>query len=305
MTGDPWRRYLDEIGRIPLLTREEVVAAARRLEAGEQARIRLAADPPPGPDEAAALTETAADGARAKELLVTSNLRLVVAVARRFRPGGQGLPDLVQEGAFGLIRAVEKFDHRRGTAFSTYATWWIRQAIGRAVAEQSRSVRVPKHVNDELAACVRARDALAERCGGEPSVVAVAAACGVDRDRVGVLLRWVPPAESLQALAEAGRSVGLAEPDLAPPDPVDSAVQRVQRGQLRDRLDAALDRLPDRHQSVLRERVGWFDGQPRGVQAVAVAHGISRDAVRRLESEGRAMLREQAQLAALRDWVDP
>ncbi len=305
MTGDAWRRYLDEIGRIPLLSREEVVAAARRLEIGEQARVRLGADPPPAPDDAAALAEAAADGARAKELLVTSNLRLVVSIARRFRPGGQGLPDLVQEGAFGLIRAVEKFDHRRGIAFSTYATWWIRQAIGRAVAEQSRSVRVPKHVNDELAACVRARDALAERCGREPTVAAVAAACGIDKDRAGVLLRWVPPAESLQALSEAGRPVGLAEPGLAPPDPVDAAVRRVQRGQLRDRLDAALDRLPDRHRSVLRQRVGWSDGQPRGVQAVAAAHGISRDTVRRLEDEGRAMLREQAQLYALRDWVDP
>ena len=236
MTEDAWGQYLTEIGRIPLLSRDEVTAAAKLLEAGERARARLAVRPAPDARQAARLRAEVVAGDGAKDLLVRSNLRLVVSVARRFRPVGMtmALPDLVQEGAFGLIRAVEKFDHRRGFTFSTYATWWIRQAMSRAVAEQARSVRVPKHVSDEVAACIRSRAELAERRGHDPSVREVATVTGLEEERAGVLLRWAAPADSLQELAEDGYPM----PPIA--DPIEAVLQRVEHDRRR-RLVRASD----------------------------------------------------------------
>ncbi len=296
MDEDGWGQYLTEIGRIPLLSRDEVTAAARRLEMGERARARLETPPMPDSKEAARLRAVVRDGARAKDLLVRSNLRLVVSVARRFRPVGMTLtlPDLVQEGAFGLIRAVEKFDHRRGFTFSTYATWWIRQAMSRAVAEQARSVRVPKHVSDEVAACIRSRATLAERRGHDPSVREVATVTGLEEERAGVLLRWAAPADSLQELAEDGYPM----PSTA--DPIEGVLQRVELDRRRRLVEAALDRLPDKHRAVLSQRIGWPDGVCRSLRTVAATTGVSREKARRLEREAYEMLRGSALLAAAR-----
>ncbi len=299
MVRDSWSLYLDEISRTPLLTREQVVAAARRRERGERAQARLDRRRGLDPETAAALAEAVADGHRATHLLVTSNLRLVVSVARRYRSSSLPLPDLVQEGAFGLIRAVEKFDHRRGFTFSTYATWWIRQAISRAVAEHGRAVRLPKHVSDEVAACVRVRDELGDRLGHEPSVRAVADVLGADEARVGVLLRAAAPATSLLDLTE----------DSVPRDPAAGGpVVAIERGaelaEVRLRLGAALGDLPDPHRTVLRDRVGWVDGRPRSIRTVAATHGLSRDVVRRVEDEAREMLRGLPVLHGLRDWLE-
>ena len=296
MDDDGWRQYLTAIGRIPLLSRDEVTAAAIRLEAGERARVRL--DTPPLPDarEAARLRAVVRDGARAKDLLVRSNLRLVVSVARRFRPVGMSLtlPDLVQEGAFGLIRAVERFDHRRGFTFSTYATWWIRQAMSRAVAEQARSVRVPKHVSDEVAACIKGRATLAERRGHDPSVREVATVTGLEEERAGVLLRWAAPAASLQELAEGGYPIPATD------DPIEPLLHQIEHERRRRLVEVALDRLPDKHRAVLSQRIGWQDGVRHSLRTVAAAAGVSREKARRLEREAYEMLRGSALLAAAR-----
>jgi RNA polymerase primary sigma factor len=265
-----------------------VLARERLVEADPAADAELAAD----------LRVLVAEGEAAYRHLVSANLRLVVAVAKRARRHNLPLADLVQEGALGLMRAVEKYDHRLGFAFSTYATWWIRQAVSRAVAEQARPVRVPVHVHDEVVACVRARDQIAGRTGRDPTPAEVAGACGVDPARVAVLLRASAPAASLQS-AVAGGSLDAALPaDL--PDPVDALAA----ADARERLEAALRALPDRHRQVICALVGWDGGGPRSRRAVAEATGISRDVVQRLEAEAREMLRAMPVVAGLDDVVE-
>jgi RNA polymerase primary sigma factor len=302
MANDSWGHYLDQIGDIPLLSRDEVTAASRAFHRGERARARLAdlstAD---GLDEAdkAALRREVEEGRHAKHLLVTSNLRLVVSIARRYRVGGGvAMADLVQEGAFGLIRAVEKFDPERGIAFSTYATWWIRQAVSRSVAEQSRALRVPKHVSDEMAACVRARDALADRLGYEPSVRLVAQVCNLDEARAAVLLRGAAPTQAWDA--DAGE--GFPEP-AADAEPGLQALERLRQRDISERLEAAMLRLPAEHRRLMAARLGW-SGPPQSLRSAAKAQGISRDVARRIEQEARDMLRRLPQVVGLRDWIE-
>ena len=298
MVRDTWGRYLEEIGRIPLLSRDEVITAAGRLERGELARRRLAEGGPLDREQEAELADAVADGARAKQLLVTSNLRLVVAIARSFRGSDHvSLPDRVQEGTFGLIRAVEKFDHRRGIAFSTYATWWIRQAISRIIAEQARAVRVPKHVSAEVSACVKARAQLEAELGREPSMRQVAALAGSDEARVALLLRCAAPAIAVHLIEEGDQSGWRT-----PVGPVGDPSARLEQEDLRARLDAALERLPAPHQALLRDRVGWADGTPRSLRSVAAARGWSRDVARRIEHEARDMLRRLPQMEGLQEW---
>ncbi len=296
-TGDSWARYLDEIGRIPLLDADEVHRLAHLVEVGVLARERLASVGHDARELRAELAVLAGEGDRAFRQLITANLRLVVAVAKRFAGRGIGLPDLVQEGAFGLIRAVQKFDHRRGFAFSTYATWWIRQAVGHAVAEQSRAVRLPKHVHDDARACAWARDELAARTGREPTVREVAQAAGVNEGWAETLLLAVAPTASLQQSTAGGALESVLAADL--PDPVEA----VALGDVRERLDAALQRLPERHREVVAARVGWGDGRPRSVRAVADQSGLGRDVVHRLEAEAHAMLRAMPGVAPLTGWL--
>ncbi len=294
-----WDRYLADISRIPLLSRAEVHDAAERYERGEVARARLASSEPMSRDVADSLARDVADGGHAKHLLVTSNLRLVVAIARRYRRRDMiALSDLVQEGVFGLIRAVEKFDHRCGNTFSTYATWWIRQAISRALAEQARSVRVPKHISDQVSGCLRVRDELRGRLGHEPSVRELAAATGYDEARVAVLLRCAAPAQPLHLVDEASRYGERTDAE-----PEQQAIATIERQQLRERLGAALARLPASHQALVCERVGWRDGTPHSLRTVADERGISPDLARRMERDALAMLRRQPQVDGLQEWL--
>ena len=294
LVGDSWAQYLGELGRVPLLEPEQVSALAHDIEVGVLARERLAGGVV-DPELAADLRVLGAQGARAFRQLVTANLRLVVSVARRAPRHGVPLADLVQEGAVGLIRAVEKYDHRRGFAFSTYATWWIRQAVSRAVAEQSRPVRVPVHVHDEVVACVRARDQIGDRTGREPTTGEVARLSGFPPRRVAVLLRASTPAASLQQPLAGGTLDGVLAADL--PDPVDALAA----ADAHERLDSALQQLPDQHRQVIAALVGWPDGRPRSRRAVADETGLSRDVVQRLETEARNLLRAMPTLAGLAD----
>ncbi len=296
-SGDSWGRYLDQVGRVRLLEHDEVCDLAHRIEVGVLARERLECVPHGDEVLRADLRTLVGEGERAFRHLVSANLRLVVAVAARIRGRGVPLADLVQEGAIGLIRAVEKFDHRKGFAFSTYATWWIRQAVNRAVAEQSRPVRVPVHVHDEVRACVRARDQLADRTGREPSVPEVAQASGVAAERVPVLLRAAAPVTSLQLEIGGGTLEGTLPADVA--DPVD----QLMTDDLHEQLDSALQLLPDAHRQVLAARVGWRDGRPRSVRAVADETGLGRDVVQRLETEALALLRAMPGVGPLTGWL--
>jgi RNA polymerase primary sigma factor len=298
--GDSWTQYLAEMGKVPLLEPDQVKDLAHSIEVGVLARERLDTQPElpaDDPFQVADLRELVAQGERAYEQLVSANLRLVVSVARRARRHTVPLADLVQEGAVGLMRAVEKYDHRRGIAFSTYATWWIRQAVTQAVADLSRPVRVPVHVHHDVVACVRARDQIGDRTGREPSTGEVARLSGIDPARVAVLLRASTPAASLQ-LAVGGDTLGSALPaDL--PDPVD----QLAAADARELLDAALNQLPDEHRTVIAALVGWHDGRPRSRRAVAEATGLSRDVVQRIEAEARELLRAMPTVAGLHDPV--
>ena len=297
-SGDTWSRYLDEIGRVRLLETDEVRDLAHRIEVGVLARDRLESVPHAEEDIRADLRILVREGDRAFRHLVAANLRLVVAVAARVHGRGVPLADLVQEGAIGLIRAVEKFDHGKGFAFSTYATWWIRQAVNRAVAEQSRAVRVPVHVHDDVRACVRARNQIADRTGEEPAAQEVARASGVDVARVPVLLRAAEPVTSLQV--DIG---GLTLEGALPAEVVDP-VERLASADLHEHLDTALQLLPEAHRDVLAARVGWSDGRPRSVRAVADETGLGRDVVQRLEAEALALLRAMPLVGPLGGWLD-
>lgn len=302
---DSWTRYLNEIGRIPLLRHDEVCELARAIEVGVLARERLAGPSSEGgaprpqalpPDLVAELGVLVVEGEQARRRLVAANLRLVVSVAKRCQGRGVPLPDLVQEGAFGLLRAVEKFDHRRGFAFSTYATWWIKQAVNRAVAEQSRPVRVPVSVHGEVVAAARVREQVGERATLAATASDIARIAGVDVDRAAVLLRASAPVVTLPVDGgEHADDVLAVQPDHD---------QVVIADTVRERLDVALRRLPEAHRQVLAARVGWDGGPARSQRVVADDFGVSRDVIRRIEAEARMLLRAMPQVADLAGWFD-
>jgi len=293
---DSWTRYLNEIGRVPLLDPPEVTELAHAIEVGVLALARLADEP--DADVAADLRHLAAAGERARQHLVSANLRLVVSVAKRASGRGVPLADLVQEGSLGLIRAVEKFDHRLGFAFSTYARWWIRQSINRAVAEQSRVVRVPVHVHDGVVACARERDRIGDATGRVASMTEVAEATGLGERRTAMLLRAAAPAVPLHQVVPGVGSAGMVGLDGS--DPADLLAT----DHLHERLEVAMRHLPDEHRRVLAARVGWPAGDPLSQRAVSAAFGISRDVVRRVEAQAHQMLRDMPQVTDLASWLD-
>jgi RNA polymerase sigma factor (sigma-70 family) len=300
---DPVRAYLQEIGRTPLLTAAEEVELAKRIEAGLWAaeRLRRHADGEEtiGADLRAELDAVARDGIAAKAAMVRANLRLVVSVAKKFSRRGLPFLDLIQEGNLGLIRAVEKFDYAKGFKFSTYATWWVRQAIGRGMAEQARTIRLPVHVAEDLSKLSRTERELGQELGRPADAEEVAAVCGMTVARVHDLRRWRRDPVSLDMpLGEDGESV-LG--DLVLDESMPSAAEFVEHAAVRAGIDRALEALAPREQRIIRLRFGIEDGRPHTLDEVGRELQLTRERIRQLEKQALATLRDPSHRAELLD----
>jgi RNA polymerase primary sigma factor len=295
------RHYLKEIGRVRLLTAEEEVQLSRRIEAGVFATERL--------DTATTLTHTlrreleiiARDGLVAKQKLIEANLRLVVSIAKRY--SGRGLPflDLVQEGNLGLIRAVEKFDYTKGYKFSTYATWWIRQAVTRALADQARTIRVPVHVVEIINKIIRLQRSLHQEHGTEPTIEELAVVMDMTPERVVEALRYAQDPVSLHT--PVGESEESEFGDLIEDMNAACPAQAASVSMLRSDLDALLATLGEREKRVVSMRYGLDDGNPHTLEEVGQIFGVTRERVRQIEANTLAKLRHRPAAAEMREYL--
>ncbi|MER7023526.1 sigma-70 family RNA polymerase sigma factor [Streptomyces ramulosus] len=301
-SADLFRQYLREIGRIPLLTAADEVELARRVEAGLFAEEKLARTPDLGSRLAGDLDTLVVRGRMAKRRLIEANLRLVVSVAKRYLGRGLTMLDLVQEGNLGLIRAVEKFDYARGFKFSTYATWWIRQAMSRALADQARTIRVPVHVVELINRVVRTQRRILQETGREPSHDEIAAQLGLSTERVAEVLRLAQEPVSLHAPVgeEDDVSFGDLIEDGDAPSPAESAAFLL----LREHLDAVLSTLGERERRVVQLRYGLVDGRPRTLEEIGRLFGVTRERIRQIESKTLGKLRDHAYADQLRGYLD-
>ncbi|WP_460352587.1 sigma-70 family RNA polymerase sigma factor [Actinoallomurus acanthiterrae] len=291
--GDLLGAYLDEIAATPLLNAEEEIELALAMEAGLLAHNHLDEDTFPDGATREELEEIAARGDAAKDRFILANLRLVVSVARRYPTDGLSLLDLIQEGTIGLIRAVEGFDPRRGFKFSTYATWWIRQAIGRALANSSRSVRLPGAVHTDVNRLRKARRELVLLTGSEPTDEELAAELDLPVERIGELDRWDRTPASLDAVVGEDEETSLGDllADETTPSPEESAMASVQL----EIIDDMLERLEPREAVVLRARFGLEDGTEHSRREIATRLGVSAERVRQMELAALRRMREMAQ----------
>ncbi len=287
--SDPVRLYLNEIGRYPLLTSQQEVELAMHMEAGRRAQARLEEEKGLDDDDRSFLNHEIEMGEAAHKQLVQSNLRLVVALARRYVGRGMALLDLIQEGNVGLMRAVERFDYRRGFKFSTYATWWIRQAISRAIADQGRTIRMPIHVLDSVNKLTRAQREMTQTMGRAPSLEELAFELDLDPGRVTELQRIAQDTVSLETPVgedEDGTLGDLVE-DVESDRPADMATF----SSLQDQLAMALEGLNEREREVLIMRFGLADGRMRTLEEVGSHFKVTRERIRQLETKALAKLR--------------
>ena len=284
---DPVRAYLKEIGRVSLLSPELEVLCARKIEAGQERR---------------AAERAIHDGSEAKDLLIEANLRLVVSIAKRYRNRGMAFLDLIQEGNLGLMRAVEKFDYRRGFKFSTYATWWIRQAITRAVADQARTIRIPVHMVETINKIVRTQHQLSLELGREPSVEEISARTQFPVERVRELQRISQDTISLEQPISEEEDFSLSDliEDHTAEVPVDAATRML----LNEAVKRALSELTEREQEVVRLRFGLDDGRIRTLEEVGQIFGVTRERIRQIEMKTLAKLRQPMVSRPLRDYVE-
>jgi RNA polymerase primary sigma factor len=300
-TADAVKDYLQQIGRVPLLTAEEEVELAIRIEAGLFAAERLNSDAVAHPQLRRDLEQIAEEGRLAKDRMMEANLRLVVSLAKRYTGRGMLFLDLVQEGNLGLIRAVEKFDHTKGYKFSTYATWWIRQAIHRALADQSRTIRLPVPIVEEINKVGRVKRQLGVDLGRPPTAQELAHELDVTPERLLEIQTLAREPFSLHtptgedADAEFGELIEDADA-LAPEDVVSGA-------DLREQLQVALAMLSDREAAVMRMRFGLTDGQPRTLEEIGKVHGITRERIRQVEAKALSKLRHPTRQIGLRDYL--
>ncbi|MDX3113209.1 MULTISPECIES: RNA polymerase sigma factor [Streptomyces] len=301
-SSDLFRQYLREIGRIPLLTAAEEVELARRVEAGLFAEERLSSASDLDSELALDLDRLVVMGRMAKRRLIEANLRLVVSVAKRYVGRGLTMLDLVQEGNLGLIRAVEKFDYARGYKFSTYATWWIRQAMSRALADQARTIRVPVHVVELINRVVRVQRRMLQERGYEPTPEEVAGQLDLPPGRVGEVLRLAQEPVSLHA--PVGEEDDVALGDLIEDGDAASPVESAAFLLLREHLDAVLSTLGERERKVVQLRYGLADGRPRTLEEIGRIFGVTRERIRQIESKTLNKLRDHAFADQLRGYLD-
>ncbi|UYQ61997.1 RNA polymerase sigma factor [Streptomyces peucetius] len=301
-SSDLFRQYLREIGRIPLLSAAEEVELARRVEAGLFAEEKLANTTDPDSQLAVDLDRLVVMGRMAKRRLIEANLRLVVSVAKRYVGRGLTMLDLVQEGNLGLIRAVEKFDYARGYKFSTYATWWIRQAMSRALADQARTIRVPVHVVELINRVVRVQRRMLQERGYEPTPEEVAAHLELTSERVSEVLRLAQEPVSLHA--PVGEEDDVALGDLIEDGDAASPVESAAFLLLREHLDAVLSTLGERERKVVQLRYGLDDGRPRTLEEIGRLFGVTRERIRQIESKTLNKLRDHAFADQLRGYLD-
>ncbi|MFF7020858.1 RNA polymerase sigma factor [Streptomyces klenkii] len=301
-SSDLFRQYLREIGRIPLLSAAEEVELARCVEAGLFAEEKLAGAPDLDSRLALDLDRLVVLGRMAKRRLIEANLRLVVSVAKRYIGRGLTMLDLVQEGNLGLIRAVEKFDYARGYKFSTYATWWIRQAMSRALADQARTIRVPVHVVELINRVVRVQRRMLQERGYEPTADEVAAHLDLTQERVSEVLRLAQEPVSLHA--PVGEEDDVALGDLIEDGDAASPVESAAFLLLREHLEAVLSTLGERERKVVQLRYGLVDGRPRTLEEIGRIFGVTRERIRQIESKTLNKLRDHAFADQLRGYLD-
>src|SRR5579862_6461662 len=304
-TGDLVRIYLREIGRVPLLTAQDEVELAKTIEAGLFAEEKLQARPAgPDPDSSGWIAELAllaGEGLRAKQRLIEANLRLVVSIAKRYIGRGLVFLDLIQEGNLGLIRAVEKFDYTKGYKFSTYATWWIRQAITRAIADQARTIRIPVHMVETINKLARVQRQLHQELGREATAEEIAAEMGLEPERVAEIQRIAQEPVSLQSpIGEEESDLGDFIEDADAVVPIEAAAFIMLQAQ----LERVLDQLAEREQRIIQLRFGLTDGHPRTLEEVGREFGVTRERIRQIESKTLAKLRHPSRAQVLREYLD-
>jgi RNA polymerase primary sigma factor len=297
--------YLKEIGKVPLLTAEEEVILARCVEDGLRATERAVERDDCGesiePDELTEEERIRAEGVEAKRILVEANLRLVVSIAKRYRNRGMAFLDLIQEGNLGLMRAVDKFDYTKGFKFSTYATWWIRQAITRAIADQARTIRIPVHMVETINKVIRVQRQLLQDFGREPTVEEMAERTEMTPARVREILRVSQETVSLeQPMGDDDFSLSDLIEDEGAVAPSEAAA----RAMLNEAVNQALAELSEREQKVVRLRFGLDDGQMRTLEEVGKEFGVTRERIRQIESKTLAKLRHPMRSSRLRDYLD-
>jgi len=293
--------YLKEIGRIPLLTAEQEVSLAKRMEAGRNAKRRMSKNGELSLDERDRLRSTIRDGQAAQEHLIKANSRLVVSVAKKYV--GRGVPflDLIQEGNIGLIRAVKKFDYRRGYKFSTYATWWIRQAVTRAIADQGRTIRVPVHMYEQINRLARVSRQLVQELGRDPTVEEIAEELGVSPKKVERTIKVSQRPLSLEMPVgeEDDSFLGDFIEDSDAPSPTDQASQQL----LRDQIEDIFSSLTPREVRILQLRFGLVDGYSYTLEEVGKKFGVTRERIRQIEAQALGRLRHPSRSRKLRDFL--
>lgn len=273
-TQDPVKMYLKDIGKVPLLSAEEEIELAKRMEAGDE---------------------------MAKKKLAESNLRLVVSIAKRYVGRGMLFLDLIQEGNLGLLKAVEKFDHRKGYKFSTYATWWIRQAITRAIADQARTIRIPVHMVETINKVTRVSRDLLQKLGREPLPEEVGEVMGLPKERVQEIMKIAQEPVSLETPIgeEEDSHLGDFIQDESIPTPVEATNQTL----LHEQLDEVVSTLTEREQRVIKLRFGWDDGRPRTLEEVGKEFNVTRERIRQIEAKALRKLRHPNRSRKLKDFL--
>ena len=274
-TQDPVKMYLKDIGKVPLLSAEEEIELAKRMEAGDEA---------------------------AKKKLAESNLRLVVSIAKRYVGRGMLFLDLIQEGNLGLLKAVEKFDYRKGYKFSTYATWWIRQAITRAIADQARTIRIPVHMVETINKVTRVSRDLLQKLGREPLPEEVGEVMGLPKERVQEIMKIAQEPVSLETPIgeEEDSHLGDFIQDESIPTPVEATNQTL----LHEQLDEVVSTLTEREQRVIKLRFGWDDGRPKTLEEVGKEFNVTRERIRQIEAKALRKLRHPSRSRKLKDYLD-